>query len=192
MEEAERRREQWRNDHPFLAAIWTALSGPENLPGPGVIGGVGGGMLDDAVRFGLKPARTLPNNSGLPMSAGARVFAKEVAEYAKNVKGVDGFTDVFVHGTRDGKAFSVLHNGDWVTLDHRQLATWLGKQGVSGDIRLISCYSGMLGTGGAAQDLANKLGVKVMAPTNVILVHPNGTLSAPTGTVWTTLVPGGK
>jgi hypothetical protein len=124
------------------------------------------------------------------MSAGSQVLAKEVAQYAKNVKAVEGYTDVFIHGTRDGKAFSVLHNGTHVTLDQRQLATWLGKQGVNGDVRLISCYSGMLDSGSVAQNLANKMGVKVMAPTNYITVHPNGMLTAPSGTVWKTLVPG--
>lgn len=120
-------------------------------------------------------------NSGVTMAAGARVLAQDVAKYAKNVKSIDGYTDVFIHGRPSGTTFAVLHDGRWVDMSHRQLATWLGHQGVKGDVRLISCYSGMLDTGSVAQNLANKLGVKVMAPTNAITVHPNGMLTAPLG-----------
>ena len=77
-------------------------------------------------------------------------------------------------------------------MSHRQLATWLGHQGVKGDIRLISCFSGKLDTGSVAQNLANKLGVRVMAPTNAITVHTNGMLTAPTGTIWKILIPGAR
>ncbi len=113
-----------------------------------------------------------------------------VRQYANRVKPVEGFTDVFIHGTRDGKAFSVLHNGKEVVLNQRQIATWLQTQGVTGDIRLISCYSGSCPTGSVAQNLANKLGVKVRAPTDFIELHPNGMLTAPAGTVWRDLIPG--
>lgn len=124
------------------------------------------------------------------MAAGARVLAQDVAKYAKNVKAVDGFTDVFIHGRPSGTTFAVLHEGKWVDMSHRQLATWLGHQGVKGDVRLISCFSGKLDTGSVAQNLANKLGVNVMAPTNAITVHANGMLSSPAGTIWKTLIPG--
>ncbi len=113
-----------------------------------------------------------------------------VRQYANRVPAIDGFTDVFIHGTRDGRAFSVIHNGQEVVLSHRQIAGWLQSQGIEGNVRLISCYSGSLPTGGVAQNLANKLGVTVRAPTNAITVHPNGTLTAPVGTRWRDLIPG--
>lgn len=109
--------------------------------------------------------------------------------YASKVKSVPGFTNVFIHGTADGNAFAVLHNGAWVTLNHRSLATFLRSEGISGNIRLISCNSG---AGTAAQNLANKLGVTVKAPTNAITVHANGSLTAPAGTIWRDFSPGVK
>ncbi|MCA9088357.1 MAG: hypothetical protein KDA90_06940 [Planctomycetaceae bacterium] len=115
-----------------------------------------------------------------------------VREYANSVPAIDGFTDVFIHGTRNGRAFSVIHNGQEVILSHRQIAGWLQSQGIEGNVRLISCYSGSLPTGGVAQNLANKLGVTVRAPTNAITVHFNGSLTAPPGTRWRDLVPGGR
>src|SRR5204863_321264 len=58
---------------------------------------------------------------------------------------------------------------------------------VRGNIRLISCSTG---GGSAAQNLANQLGVTVRAPTNVVWVHSNGTITAPIGTVWRDFIPG--
>jgi hypothetical protein len=48
-----------------------------------------------------------------------------VRQYSKNVKGVDGFTDVFIHGTLDGRGFAVIHNGKEVVLNQRQVGSWL-------------------------------------------------------------------
>ena len=148
--------------------------------GPGAIG-----------RLGAAAGRgILAPGNGVTMAAGAKVLAQDVAKNAKNVTAVDGFTDVFIHGTRSGTSFALLHEGKWVEMSHRQLATWLGHQGVKGDIRLISCYSGKLDVGSVAQNLANKLGVKVLAPTNAITVHANGVITAIAGTIWRTFKPG--
>ncbi len=87
-----------------------------------------------AVRNAVAPRGAVTMAEGSPAWAG-----KLVRQYANKVKGVDGFTDVFIHGTRDGKAFSVIHNGKEVILNQRQIAKWLKNQGVSGNIRLISC-----------------------------------------------------
>ena len=44
-----------------------------------------------------------------------------------------------------------------------------------GDIRLISCEAGAE-DGFAAQNLANYLGVNVLAPSDVVIVYPDGTM----------------
>ena len=99
-----------------------------------------------------------------------------------------------LHGTPD--AFHVLHNGNWVQVNHRTLATLIGKSGRSGEsIRLISCSSGASPTG-IAQNLSNKLGMKVVAPTDKLWIHPNGNLTigrTPTANTgqWVNFNPGG-
>jgi hypothetical protein len=117
-----------------------------------------------------------------------------LAQAAKWIKPQRGVIDVIVHGSAD--AFWVLHNGTWVQVNHRALATLIQKSGQSGtSIRLISCSAGASSTG-VAQNLANKLGIKVLAPSDTVWIHPNGTLTigktptANTGT-WVTFTPGG-
>jgi hypothetical protein len=93
----------------------------------------------------------------------------EIEIYARNVRPLPGTLDVFVHGTVD--EFIVMRDGVKIVLDHRRLATYLGKADVRPRrVRLIACQSGAHPKG-AAQHLANKLGIPVLAPTD--LVHIN-------------------
>ena len=107
---------------------------------------------------------------------------------------VDGMFDVVVHGSPE--AFHVLHNGTWVELSHRSLAQFISKSGyVGGEIRLISCSSGACSTG-VAQNLANKMGTRVIAPNGTLWLHPNGNMTIGPGPwrdvgEWITFVPGG-
>jgi hypothetical protein len=90
------------------------------------------------------------------------------------VKPEEGFFDVLVHGSPD--SFHVLHNGEWVSVDHRTLATFIQKNGWSDEaIRLLSCSSGASPTG-VAQNLANKLGVTVKAPSDTLWIFRDGKL----------------
>lgn len=84
-----------------------------------------------------------------------------------------GYTDVVVHGNPNTVA--VMKNGEWVELDHRRLAKFLkSDSGYSkGNIRLISCSTGK-DPNGFAQNLANKMGVSVMAPSDTLYIYPNG------------------
>ena len=131
------------------------------------------------------------------MPAGANLIGAgdRLAEAAAWVKPQQGVFDVIVHGSED--AFHVLQNGKWIELDQRALATFIEKNGYAGEpIRLISCSTGACSTG-AAQNLANKLGTQVIAPSDTVWIHPNGNLTignsatANTG-AWNTFVPGKK
>lgn len=119
--------------------------------------------------------------------------------YAANVKEEPGFTDVAIHGNPNSAEYYL--NGRWVQLDQRSLALMLKKDSgyKSGGIRLLSCSTGALDSG-FAQNLANKLGVPVKAPTDTLWIWPNGHLTVgpsqwkPTGS-WKTFKPqkkGGK
>jgi len=62
-------------------------------------------------------------------------------------------------------------------MDHRSLAKYLKQDAgyAGGPIRLLSCGSGSA-PNGFAQNLANKMGVEVMAPSDTIWAFPNGKL----------------
>ena len=95
---------------------------------------------------------------------------------AENIPPESGFTDVVIHGT--DQDVQILHNGKWIHLDQRRLSTMIksdsGYNG--GSIRLISCSTGK-NASGFAQNLANKMGVSVMAPSDTLWVFPNGRMT---------------
>ncbi len=126
------------------------------------------------------------------VAASARL-GDDLAEAASWVKPQKGVFDVVVHGSSD--AFHVLHNGKWVKMNHRSLATFMKKQGYSGGpVRLLSCGTGSCPTG-VAQNLSNKIGAEVTAPSDTLWIHRNGNLTignSPTSNtgVWNTFTPG--
>jgi hypothetical protein len=95
---------------------------------------------------------------------------------AANIQPIPGHIDVVIHG--DSNTFIVRTGTSEIELDHRALARYLRSRGVTGDqnIRLISCRTGESPTS-IAQNLANKLGVRVIAPSDTVWVHPDGRLS---------------
>lgn len=118
--------------------------------------------------------------------------------------GAPGFHDVWIHGAPNGVApsFNAAEGGAGL-IDHRLLARMIKNDSnySGGPIRLCSCQTGS-SSGTFAQDLANKMGVDVMAPTGYLYVYRNGRMSigadgAPlgppyTGGVWKTFRPGGE
>ena len=97
--------------------------------------------------------------------------------YAAKATPVEGYTDVIVHGAPPDQV-GVMHNGEWRLLDHRSLAKFLNQDGgyTGGAIRLLSCGTGSTADG-FAQNLSNKMGVKVMAPSDTIWAFPSGRLT---------------
>ena len=101
----------------------------------------------------------------------------ELKEAAKRVKKLDGYTDVAVHGNPNSISVMVKKDGveKEIVLDHRRLAKFLkhDKGYNGGKIRLVSCKTGSK-TGMFAQNLANKMGVTVRAPSDTLYIFPNG------------------
>lgn len=101
----------------------------------------------------------------------------QLKEAAKRVKKIEGYTDVAVHGSPDSISVMINKNGTEreITLDHRRLAKFLkSDEGYKkGNIRLLSCRTGSE-TGTFAQNLANKMGVTVRAPSDTLFIFPNG------------------
>lgn len=77
------------------------------------------------------------------------------------------------------------------------MATFIKKNNYNGQpIRLISCNTGALPTS-IAQGLSNKLGSRVIAPSDTIWIHPNGNMTIGNNPLsntgkWNTFNPGGK
>ena len=94
----------------------------------------------------------------------------------KWIKPQSGYTDIVIHGRPDHVE---IKKGDkWIKLDHRTLARmYKGDKGYSKKpIRLISCETGK-DVNGFAQHLANKLGRKVIAPSDTVWIHPGGLIT---------------
>ena len=85
----------------------------------------------------------------------------------------DGFFDVIAHGSTQ-KIEITTPNGT-VMADQRVVSRLIeNNPGYSGQaIRLLSCDTGACDAG-FAQNLANKMGVPVKAPTNLVWAYPNG------------------
>ena len=71
----------------------------------------------------------------------------------------------------NSKRFSIWLNGKEHAISHRTLALFLKKNGVTGDIRLVSCNAG---AGDLAQNIANKMNVTVLAATSKVGVPLDG------------------
>jgi len=134
--------------------------------GAGVHGGFGS-------TFGARQSGILVADSSLVGNGQGAALAS----YAKRVSKEPGYTDVAIHGAPGYvSVFIKTSNGeDRIDLNHRSLAKYLkqDKGYAGGKIRLLSCKTGSP-TGTFAQNLANKLGVVVRAPSDTLHIFPNG------------------
>jgi hypothetical protein len=98
-----------------------------------------------------------------------------------------GFFNVVTHA--DENFAAVLRGGEWLRFSHRVLARFIqGSLGYNGQpVRLIACSAGACATG-LAQNLANKLGVPVLAPTADAFVSHTGAFG--TWGEWRLFMPG--
>lgn len=128
--------------------------------GSGYHGGFGG-------TFGSKAISLSPTYAG---------NESKLKTAAKWIKPKEGYTDIVIHGSDDH--VEIKKGADWVKIDHRTLARMYkgDKAYTKNPIRLISCETGK-DVNGFAQNLANKLGRKVIAPSDKVWIHPNGRIT---------------
>ena len=112
------------------------------------------------------------------LSVGDAIFMDANDSFAKYISrredvDVRGYYDVIAHGQTDG--ILITHNGQHMLVNHRTAARLIQQaDGYKGqDIRLLSCNTGAANVG-FAQNLANRLNVKVYAPTNYLWATPSG------------------
>lgn len=112
-------------------------------------------------------------------AAGDAVFHSEPEQFFSNIRyrqdiDKNGIYDVVAHG---GTAIiQITHHGTTVEIDARTAAKLIKSKGEykrGQPIRLLSCNTGATASG-FAQNLANKLGVVVEAPTKLVWAYPNG------------------
>lgn len=115
---------------------------------------------------------------GQRAAAGSANYTDPDDEFGRNIKkrrDVDpgGFFDVIAHGSPS--SIKIYHNGKELYISHRTLSNILKHDPnyKGGAIRLLSCNTGS-DAGQFAQNLANKLGIPVKAPTEIIWAWPNG------------------
>jgi hypothetical protein len=152
----------------FLSATTTGAVQGAVLGGAG---GAGGHGLVTGVRT-LRGTRAVPG--GTVLTTPSDTFG----QYAGKAKPIPGHHDVAIHGspTDFGRTPGAWGSGE--NFNHRVLARLIQNDPSypGGDIRLISCQTGSL-PDGAAQNLANKMGVNVRAPDDTVWAWPNGRLT---------------
>jgi hypothetical protein len=141
-----------------------------------------------------KTFRTLHFENRLSLLGTKKMEDRWLAAFLKKTPTKDGTLDIVSHGWDD-----FIKPGDGGTLIARELAEMIKRSpqfDAGKSIRLLSCHTGRSGSG-FAQDLANKLGVPVSAPSDRLWVHSTGsmtigpTLRENTGK-WVRFVPGGN
>jgi hypothetical protein len=100
---------------------------------------------------------------------------------ARNIPDFPGQYSIIMHCTTDGRKLAKQvgkgSTATWVEVKVKDVADYLKNNGIVTPIRLIACASGMLGDQSPAQQLANLLGLPVLAPAQVIIITALGTIS---------------
>ncbi len=167
---------------PVVGIIWAVPSDTSIAPADvwGAAGAIGGLKV-------LPSVQSLPKPIAVAGAAQFTVDADALAKAAPGVKDLPGYFTVVTHA--DAKTAFVLRNGEWISIEHRTLARFIEGAGWQGEkIFLVGCNAGACATG-LAQNLANKLGVEVLAPQGEALLLTNGTVASSVGD-WVTFVPG--
>jgi len=140
------------------------------------LGGYTLNAIEQALLVRLLGAGATTEGAEESLSLGSTLGSdRNIAIIRNRVVPEPGLYDVIVHGTEEN--FQVFQNGKWEVIDQRRLASYMEKTGYEGGpVRLLSCSTGACG-GAVAQDLANKLGHEVVAPTDKAWVHPDGTIT---------------
>jgi hypothetical protein len=94
-------------------------------------------------------------------------------EHAQRIKPLDGYDDFVCHATAD--TFLIYSGNEEIKMPAKEYAEHIKASSSfhNRPIRIISCQSGEKADG-AAQQLANELGVNVLAPTEEVSVDEDG------------------
>lgn len=89
------------------------------------------------------------------------------------IKPINGYDDIICHGSPEGLIINGMNGEEWVYAAKEAAEMIRNSREFRGrDIRLISCQTGAGGKNSIAQQIADELGVNVMAPTEIVTVEP--------------------
>ena len=124
------------------------------------------GLGEAEISGGAGPARLGTQLTGTDTQAAA---------FGRRVRPLPGYHDVIVHGSPE--SFWVYRGEEEIAIDQRRLATYMkSSEYGGGPVRLLSCKTGQC-SAAIAQDLANKLGVEVLAPSDSLWIWTNGEMT---------------
>lgn len=103
--------------------------------------------------------------------------SEPIYEYAKRIQHIEGYEDQVIHGDKYGFEINDLSGKSAAQYTAQEFADVLREDPNyhGGNIRLISCETGS-GEDCVAQELADILGVDVLAPSDKIYLSPDGTM----------------
>ena len=175
-----------------LSGAYSYLTGdgPHNMAG--LLGATGGGALAGTVLGGGGAAlghgltalggKVLEAVKRTPTTGGRTILLTYTDDVRFNIQDtphLPGFHDVVVHGspTHFGISPSPWQRAD-VLVEAKVVAELVQADPsyAGGAVRLMSCSTGCL-PDGAAQKLANEMGVDVLAPSDLLWTYPDGSLS---------------
>jgi hypothetical protein len=111
-----------------------------------------------------------------PQALSARFVNKndDLYKFSSKIEPIDGFEDVVIHADPDSLMI-YGNDGTEISYTAEEFASVLldTPSYHGGSIRLLACQAGEK-TDGIAQKLSNALGVKVMAPTEILWVDQDG------------------
>lgn len=95
---------------------------------------------------------------------------------AKKIKPLEGYSDIVFHGTPT-ELIAYSTDGEELTYNAKESAEMIrnSREFCGKPIRLIACQTGAL-EDGIAQQIADELGVPVLAPTEIVIVDIDGNL----------------
>lgn len=94
---------------------------------------------------------------------------------ADKIKPVEGYGDIVCHGSPNELLIYGLDDEEWSYSAKEAAEMIRGSNEFKGqNIRLIACQAGAGGSGSIAQQIADKLGVNIMASDEMIYVNSNG------------------
>ena len=119
----------------------------------------------------------MSESEALPLSTYFNTH-EPIYERAKKVKPIDGYEDIFIHGDETGFIINDSSGNVSNRYTPREFASVLRKDPTyhGGDIRLCSCGTGADGAI-SANALAHQLGINILAPSDTLWIHYDGTMT---------------
>ena len=138
------------------------------------------GRVANGAKISINTCSNISKRDTIKAEPASRYFnnSEDIYRYAAKVTPISGYEDVFIHGDKTGFAIKDLDGKEHDNYSPKEFADILKKDPNyhGGAIRLLSCEAGAKGST-AAQELANNLGVEVLAPSDTLWINFDGNLS---------------